>query len=51
MPMIKVIIIGLNKGNEDLIDEASQDQESREPQSSAEAKGIYISYIMERQRT
>jgi hypothetical protein len=25
--------------NEDLIDEASQDQETREPQTSAEAKG------------
>lgn len=26
-------------GNEELVDEASQDQEQREPQSSAEAKG------------
>ncbi|CAB4033781.1 ankyrin repeat domain-containing 42-like [Paramuricea clavata] len=34
-----VNLLGGDTGNEDLIDEASQDLEQREPQSSAEAKG------------
>ena len=39
-PLLKLLVY--TSGNEDLIDEASQDQETREPQTSAEAKGTEL---------
>ena len=47
-PLLKLLVY--TSGNEDLIDEASQDQETREPQTSAEAKGTELNACLPKNR-